>query len=42
MPWVSATLTREALEEPLVDGVEEVLLLGEVSDGVGGAASMAR
>ena len=36
MPCVSADLDRIALEEPLVDRVEEVLLLAEIGQRVGG------
>ena len=37
MPWVSATLYREALEKLLVNGVEKTLFLGEIVDGGSGA-----
>src|SRR5687767_12971530 len=36
MPRVSRALDGEALEELLIDGVEELLLFGKVRDGLGG------
>ena len=37
-----ADVDGEAAEEPLVDAVEEVLLVGEAGEGAGGGASMTR